>query len=62
MNGKQSSIFLLIFMLIWCGGYRASAPSSSLSQAKIELDSMFSGLDKTRVPTGYLWDVAVNMV
>lgn len=49
-------------MLIWCGGYRASAQSSSLSQAKIELDSMFSGLDKTRVPTGYLWDVAVNMV
>lgn len=39
-----------------------SAQTIPLSQVKAELDAMFAGLDKTRVPTGYLWDTAVNLV
>ena len=33
-----------------------------MSDVKETLNTMFSGLDKSRVPTGYLWDVSVNMV
>jgi len=38
------------------------AQSFTLSAIKEELDDMFTGLDKTKVPTGYLWDTAVNLV
>lgn len=38
------------------------AYSQDLSGVKSQLNSMFSGLDKTRVPTGFLWDTAVNLV
>lgn len=38
------------------------AQSVSVSSIKTQLDAMFSGLDKTKVPTGFLWDTAVNLV
>ena len=38
------------------------AQTSSLSGVKSQLNTMFSGLDKTKVPTGYLWDTAVNLI
>ena len=36
--------------------------TSSLNDVKSQLDAMFAGLDKTKVPTGFLWDTAVNLV
>ena len=42
-----------------CSGIRAQ---QSLTSVKTQLDAMFAGLDKTKVPTGYLWDTAVNLV
>jgi hypothetical protein len=38
------------------------AQEYSLIAIKAQLDTMFSGLDKSRVPTGRLWDSAVNLV
>lgn len=38
------------------------AQTTTLSSIKAQLDHMFSGLDKTKVPTGYLWDTSVNLV
>ena len=34
----------------------------SLSNVKAQLDTMFANLDKTKVPAGFLWDTAVNLV
>lgn len=36
--------------------------SQNLSAVKTQLDAMFAGLDKTKVPTGFLWDTATNLV
>lgn len=36
--------------------------AQDMSGVKAQLDAMFSGLDKTKVPTGLLWDVSVNLV
>ena len=35
---------------------------SSLSEIRAGLDNMFSTLDKTKVPTGYLLDYAIDLV
>lgn len=36
--------------------------AQDMSNVKTALDNMFSGLDKSKVPTGYLWDVSVNLI
>ncbi|MBR0175591.1 MAG: hypothetical protein IJQ22_08845 [Bacteroidales bacterium] len=55
---KRITISLLFLFYVFC----LSAQVSSLLNVKAELDAMFAGLDKTKVPTGFLWDVAVNLV
>ncbi len=34
----------------------------SMSDIKDNLNILFSNLDKTKIPTGFLWDIAVNLV
>lgn len=53
------SCSLFLFLVF---NYNASSQTASLSSIKEELDAMFLGLDKTKIPTGYLWDTAVNLV
>lgn len=38
------------------------AQGLTIETVKQDLDSMFVGLDKSKVPTGYLWDTSVNLV
>lgn len=52
---------LCVFVLL-ASSLIAEAQSSYFSTAQNELVAMFSGLDKTKVPTGKLWDQAVNLV
>lgn len=52
------------FIIVYSFLLIASLPltGQSLSSAKAQLDMMFSGLDKSKVPTGFLWDTAVNLI
>ena len=50
------------FTAIVCVFISGALWSQDLSGVKAALDAMFSGLDKTKVPTGYLWDVSVNLI
>ena len=54
---KRLILYLFLFIVSLTPLY-----SQNLSVVKAQLDAMFSGLDKTKVPTGYLWDTAVNLV
>ena len=58
----RSVKYLLIIHLLVVEALSMSAQTIPLSQVKAELDAMFAGLDKTRVPTGYLWDTSVNLI
>ena len=42
--------------------YLYAQQTSALIDIKAELDSLFIGLDKTKIPTGYLWDVAIPTI
>lgn len=55
---KRTSI-VTAFLLV---SVTASSQQTSLSAVKAQLDTMFSSLDKSKVPTGFLWDTAVNLV
>ena len=55
----KKSFVLILLLFIW---HSLFGQTSSLSGVKSQLNTMFSGLDKTKVPTGYLWDTAVNVV
>lgn len=55
---KRTSI-IIAFLLI---SVTTFSQQTSLSMVKAQLDTMFASLDKTKVPTGFLWDTAVNMV
>lgn len=57
MNKKVITSLFLFFSVFYL-----SAQTSSLLNVKAELDAMFAGLDKTKVPTGFLWDTAVNLI
>ena len=48
-----------LFLCVSCAVY---AQQTALGGIKTALNTMFSGLDKTKVPTGFLWDTAVNLV
>ena len=50
----------VIAILLCC--YTAFAQQTTLDSIKSQLDAMFAGLDKTKVPTGFLWDAAVNLI
>ena len=52
----------LLFAVLVFDCFIVAAQTTSLSGVKSQLDIMFSGLDKTKVPTGYLWDTAVNLI
>lgn len=52
----------IILFLSLLSGFLSYAQTSSLSGVKSQLNTMFSGLDKSKVPTGYLWDTAVNLI
>lgn len=53
---KLSVLIISIVCFVFTGN------TQELSSVKAQLDAMFSGLDKSRVPTGFLWDVSVNLV
>ena len=53
---KRVSILITSFFLA------ITLSAQDLSVVKNQLDNMFSGLEKSRVPTGYLWDVSVNLI
>ena len=53
---------ILILLFAVSGMASAFAQNTTLLDVKAQLDTMFSGLDKTKVPTGYLWDIAANLV
>ena len=53
---KRVSILITSFFLA------ITLSAQDLSVVKNQLDYMFSGLEKARVPTGYLWDVSVNLI
>ena len=59
---KRTSRLILPLLSFLYFGVPAFSQSSSLSGVKAQLDLMFAGLDKTKVPTGFLWDTAVNRV
>lgn len=56
MKRLVSLLFLLAI------GSPLQSQSYSLSGIKSQLDLLFSDLDKTKIPTGFLWDTAVNLV
>lgn len=51
-----------VFVFIATCFLSAAVFAQDLSVVKNQLDNMFSGLEKSRVPTGYLWDVSVNLI
>lgn len=53
-------LITLLLLLVIC--FPSLSQNNSLSGIKAELDLLFSSLDKSKVPTGFLWDVAVNLV
>lgn len=55
---RKRLISLLFLTFFWL--FPVSA--QDLSGVKSQLNAMFSGLDKTKVPTGFLWDTAANLV
>ena len=57
---KRIIILMLILPLLMVGSIISY--SQNLSNIKSQLSAMFAGLDKSRVPTGYLWDTAVNLI
>ncbi len=52
----------LVLLCVFFSIVPVFAQSSSLSNIKSQLDAMFSGLDKTKISTGYLWDNGVNLI
>lgn len=55
---KHTSIFFASLLV----SVTAFSQQTSLSTVKAQLDLMFAGLDKTKVPTGFLWDTAASLV
>lgn len=53
-------VIVLILSILMVGNI--SAYGQNLNSIKSQLSAMFAGLDKSKVPTGYLWDAAVNLV
>ena len=58
-NNMHRVITLLLLIAICLP---SQSQNNSLSGIKAELDLLFSSLDKSKVPTGFLWDTAVNLV
>ena len=52
----------LILPLLALASFNAFSQDLSLSSVKSQLDLMFGGLDKTKIPTGFLWDTSANLV
>ena len=52
----------IILLFLALGELVCFAQSTDLDAVKAELDAACAGLDKTKVSTGYLWDVSVNLV
>lgn len=59
---KRTSRLILPLLSFLSFGVPAFSQSSSLNGVKAQLDLMFAGLDKTKIPTGFLWDTSVNLV
>lgn len=59
---KRTSRLILSLLSFLSFGVPAFSQSSSLSGVKAQLDLMFAGLDKTKIPTGFLWDTSANRV
>ncbi len=59
---KRTSRLILLLLSFLSFGVPAFSQSSSLSGVKAQLDLMFAGLDKTKIPTGFLWDTSANLV
>lgn len=63
MNKKKALLYKCsLFVMLLFHGMTVFSQQHSLDEVKAQLDTMFSGLDKTKVPTGFLWDNAVNLV
>ena len=57
---KTKGVLLVLFLcMVMAPVY---SQEYSLSEVKTQLNALFANLDKTKVPTGYLWDTAVNLV
>ena len=56
---KHYFVLTIIFASI---SISLAAQTTSLPSIQSQLDAMFAGLDKTKVPTGFLWDKAANIV
>ena len=50
---KHYFVLTIIFASI---SISLAAQTTSLPSIQSQLDAMFAGLDKTKVPTGFLWD------
>lgn len=59
---KSINRFVLLLLYFLSLGVPAFSQDTTLNGVKAQLDLMFAGLDKTKVPTGFLWDTAVNRV
>ena len=57
---KIRRIILLLCCLV--EAFPVLSQEYSLSNVKAQLDTMFAGLDKSKIPTGFLWDSAVNLI
>lgn len=57
---KIRKIILLLCCLV--EAFPVLSQENSLSNVKAQLDLMFAGLDKTKIPTGFLWDKSANLV
>lgn len=57
---KIRKIILLLCCLV--EAFPVLSQENSLSNVKAQLDTMFAGLDKSKIPTGFLWDSAVNLI
>lgn len=56
----KRKLFIILSIVLFFRTITTEA--QDLSYVKAQLNTMFSGLDKTKVPTGYLWDTAANIV
>lgn len=52
----------ILFLTLFAGPIPVLSQENMLAGMKAQLDTMFANLDKSKVPTGFLWDTAANLI
>lgn len=52
----------ILLLTLFAGPIPVLSQENMLAGMKAQLDTMFANLDKSKVPTGFLWDTSANRV